>query len=441
MGIRLRRKIEPSLESYYANNPGKIMLVDGARQCGKSFIIRETARNYFKNYIEVNLFEDKHGPQVFADVDTVAGFDMAISLIAGNIPESENEDTLIFLDEIQEYPKLLPLLKFINHKSKRRYIGSGSALGVELARTSSIPMGSITIEKLYPMDFEEFLWAQGVGEDVIAYLKECYENDKSVSLNIHEAIMRHLRMYLIIGGLPEAVKEYAEGTGIVAIRSLQAEIRGFYASDCAKYDSIHRLQIMRVYNMLPSFMEQRKKRVVFKKVDPKSARSDKYMEEFDYLIASGVAIGVPAVSNPVFPLLESAAKNLIKLYLNDVGLLSSVLFGSNITAVQCDVRSINLGALYETLVAMELSAHGHSLFYYDNRAKGEVDFLINDYERLSILPVEVKSGRDYQIHSSLSNMMVDASNGITCGIVLSNSPVIKRKGKIIYLPIYDVMFL
>ena len=441
MSIRLKRKIETVLENYYANDPGKILLVDGARQTGKSFIIRETAGKHFQNFVEINLFEDKHGARIFADVDTVDKFNMAVSLASGPLSKADKENTIIFLDEIQEYPDLLPLLKFINMKGKYRYIGSGSALGVELSKTSSIPMGSIMIERLYPLDFEEFLWAMGVSVDVISFLRKCYEEEKSVDVNVHETVMRHLRTFLITGGLPEVVRSYAEGMDIVSMRALQSEIRGFYASDCAKYDSEHRLQIMRVYNLLPSFMEQKKKRVVYKDINPRSARSDKYMEEFDYLAAAGVALCVHAVSNPVFPLLESASKNLLKLYLNDVGLLSAVLFGTNINAVSGDVRSVNLGALYETFAAMELSAHKHPLFYYDNRAKGEVDFLINDYNSLSVLPVEVKSGRDYQIHSSISNMVRDDAYGIKRGIVLSSAPEVSGKGNIVYLPVYDLMFL
>lgn len=441
MSVRLKRKIETVLENYYTKAPEKILLIDGARQTGKSFIIRETARRYFLNYIEINLFEDRHGAGIFAGADTVDKFDMAVSLFAGKLDNATRENTIVFLDEIQEYPELLPLLKFINMKGKYRYIGSGSALGVELSKTSSIPMGSIMIERLYPLDFEEFLWAEGVSEDIISHIRKCHEKEESPEENVHEVMMRYLRSYLITGGLPEAVRLHVEGHTVAEIRSLQSEIRSFYASDCAKYDSNHRLQIMRVYNLLPSFMEQKKKRVVYKEINPRSARSDKYMEEFDYLTSAGVALAVQAVTNPVFPLLESTSKNLIKLYLNDVGLLSAILFGLNVNAVSGDIKSINLGALYETFVAMELSAHKHPLFYYDNRSKGEVDFLVNDYDSLSVLPVEVKSGRDYQIHSSISNMLKDDAYGIRKGIVLSNSPEVRRKGGVLYLPVYDVMFI
>ncbi|MBO8442356.1 MAG: DUF4143 domain-containing protein [Spirochaetes bacterium] len=239
-------------------------------------------------------------------------------------------------------------------------------------------------------------------------------------------------------GLPEAVRLHFEGSSIDTVRKLHTEILAFYAADCAKYDSGHRLQIMRIYRMLPSFMEQKKKRIVYKKIDPKSARADRYADEFDYLSACVVALPAVAVSNPVFPLLESATKNLLKLYLNDVGLLSSQFFAGNVRPVLEDVPSVNLGSLYETFVAMELSAHSHHLFYYDNREKGEVDFLINDYDNLCILPIEVKSGRDWQIHSSLTRMVTE---GARKGIVLCNSNKARHREGITYLPVYMAAFL
>ena len=441
MSVRLKRKIETVLAEYYQRDPGKILLVDGARQTGKSYIIRETARSHFANYLEINLFEDRLGMQRFANVDTVDKFELALSLVSNLSQEAKKDNTIVFLDEIQEYPALLPLLKFINEKGRYRYIASGSALGLELSRSSSIPMGSVFVVTLHPLDFEEFLWAKGINQTVIDYLRTCFNEEKSIEASVHEAMMLYLRRYLVTGGLPEVVRHHVENEDTSSLRALQSEIRGFYAADCSKYDSIHRLKIMRIYNLLPSFMEQKKKRVVYKAIDPKSARADKYADEFDFLIASGVALGVQAVTNPVFPLGMSITKNLIKLYLNDVGLLSSVLFGPNLDAILDDSASINLGALYETLVAMELSSHGHQLFYYDNRAKGEVDFLINDYNKLSILPIEVKSGRDYQIHSSLTNMLKGEAGQAQEGLVLSNSAEVKRRGKILYLPIYQVMFL
>ena len=195
-------------------------------------------------------------------------------------------------------------------------------------------------------------------------------------------------------------------------------------------------------SLIPSNMENKKKRVVVKEIEGKGRRqSSQYLDEYEYLISSGIALNVQAVSEPAFPFTQSVTKNLVKFYLNDPGLLSSVLYGDNIRAVLDDDRSINLGALYETVVACELKAHGHELFYYDNRSRGEVDFLINDYDNLTALPLEIKSGRDYKIHSAISNLVSNGGYRIKKGIVFSNSREIREEKGILYLPIYFIMFL
>ena len=167
-----------------------------------------------------------------------------------------------------------------------------------------------------------------------------------------------------------------------------------------------KLKIRRIYDLIPSNMENKKKRVVAQHIEHKKGKTfGDYQDEFEYLISAGIALNVQAISNPRFPLAESQGKNLLKLYLNDVGLLSGILYGHNIQAILEDVRSINLSSVYETVVASELIAHGYTLFYYDNRSKGEVDFLIDDYEGLSVVPIEVKSGKDYMVHSALNTFV------------------------------------
>jgi hypothetical protein len=194
--------------------------------------------------------------------------------------------------------------------------------------------------------------------------------------------------------------------------------------------------------MIPSNMENKKKRIVVKRIEETSAHKQfsDYAEEFEYLTNSGIALAVQAISNPKFPLMESESKNLLKLYMNDVGLLTYLLYGTNINAVLREEKSINLGAVYESVVAQELHAHGFALHYYDNKQKGEVDYLIDDYNNLSVLPIEVKSGKDYTTHSALNNFLNTPDYGINHAVVLSNEREITVKGGITYLPIYYVMF-
>ena len=202
------------------------------------------------------------------------------------------------------------------------------------------------------------------------------------------------------------------------------------------------LLIRRIYDMIPSQMENKKKRVVVKDIQGlKGDRFSRYQDEFEYLISSGITLSVHAISYPHYPLKESVQKNLLKLYMNDVGMLTSQLYRHNLRPILNDERSINLGAVYENVVAQELKAHGHTLFYYDNRQKGEVDFLIDDYDQLSVLPIEVKSGKDYTIHSALNNLLSVPEYHVLSGVVLSNEREVKTNGKVVYMPIYYVMFM
>lgn len=194
--------------------------------------------------------------------------------------------------------------------------------------------------------------------------------------------------------------------------------------------------------MLPSLLGNKKKRLVAKNIEGKSgARFSSYCDEFGYLTNAGIALEVKAISAPVFPLIESSGKKLLKLYLNDVGILTALLYQHNARAVLEDVASINLGAVYECVVAMELKAHGHELFYYDNKSRGEVDYLIDDYENLAVLPLEVKSGKDYTVHSALTSFTANDYYGILRAFVLSNERNVTKKGKIFYIPVYFSMFL
>lgn len=250
------------------------------------------------------------------------------------------------------------------------------------------------------------------------------------------------RKFLLVGGMPDAVNVYLETRNIQRVREIQSEIHDYYAVDASKYDEARKLKIRRIYDLIPSNMENKKKRVVAQNIENIRGKTfTDYEDEFEYLISAGIALNVQAISNPKFPLSESEGKNLLKLYLNDVGILSSILYGNNIRAVLSDMRSINLGSVYESVVASELIAHGHKLFYYDNRNKGEVDYLIDDYKNLSTVPIEVKSGKDYTVYSALNGFVSNEEYNIQNAYVLSNERVIRQKGKITYLPIYFVMFL
>lgn len=435
----LYRKIESSIVSHLQSGSDKILVIDGARQIGKSYIIRAIGQRLFTNYIEINMETDKLGDRVFADARTKDDFYLSLSTIAGN-RMGQPHNTLVFIDEIQAYDHLLTLLKFLREDAKFTYIASGSLLGVTLKSTSSIPLGSIIIKHMYPIDFEEFLIANGVGQLVIDTMHRHFAERKAMPDAIHHKLLDLFRKYLLVGGLPDAVKTFVETKNIATVRAIQNNIHHLYGVDAARYEEAHnRLKIQRIYSMIPSNLENKKKRVVAKDIeDKKGKRMTDYIEEFDYLISSGIALEVKAISKPSFPLIENSGKNLLKLYMNDVGILTSIFFGTNIKAVIDDVASINLGSVYETVVAQELRAHGFNLYYYDNKKTGEVDYLIDDTAHLSVLPLEIKSGKDYQVHSALDKFLQIKEYNINQAFVLSNAKEVETRDSVTYLPIYYI---
>ena len=439
----LYRKITSYIEDYLKSDTDKILILEGARQIGKSFSIREVGARLYPNYVEINFVEDDEGDQLFKNIHKKEDFYLTLSMVAGD-RLSGRDDTLVFLDEIQHYPQYLTMLKFLREDGRYRYIASGSLLGITLQDTTSIPVGSIIRKEMFQLDFEEFLIANGFGTEAIAMLRHSYENRQSLTEEHHNRMLDLFRRYLLVGGMPDTVNAYLDTHNIVRVRDVQDNIRSMYADDASKYEKEHskKLLIRRIYEMVPSQMENKKKRIVAQEIRGKEGdRFAQYQEEFEYLVSSGISLAVHAISNPHFPLSESLQKNLLKLYLNDVGMLSGMLYHNNIRPILDDVRSINLGSVYESVVAQELRAHGHKLFYYDNRKQGEVDYLVDDYTAMSAHPIEVKSGKDYTVHSALNNLLKNPDYNIQAATVISNEREIRQDGKITYMPVYLVMFM
>ena len=439
----LYRKIKSYIEEHLKSNEDKILLIEGARQIGKSYIIRNVGTELYDNYVEINFVADDEGEKVFKNVHTTEEFYLNLSMVAGSRLD-RYDNTLVFIDEIQHYPQFLTMLKFLREEHRYRFICSGSLLGIALKGTVSVPVGSVIPKKMYQLDFEEFLIANDFGKEAIEYLRKSFEQKRSLAPEVHDKVLGLFKRYLLVGGMPDAVNEYLATHNIVKVREIQEAIIVLYGIDASRYEeeAARKLYIRRIYDMIPSQMENKKKRIVVKDIQNREGdRFSNYVEEFEYLIHSGIAIASNAISNPKYPLAESQQKNLLKLYMNDVGMLSSRLYQYNVRPVLNDIADINLGSLYESAVAQELKAHYNKLFYYDNKQKGEVDFLVDDSSTMSVLPVEVKSGKDYMVHSALNNLMSVPDYHIASSIVFSNDREVRTKGNILYLPIYYVMFM
>lgn len=437
----LERKFTKELENFLIGEPQKILLVNGARQIGKSYLIRYVGKKLFRNFVEINLKADQEGDGIFATVRSIEDFYMQLGAIAGN-ELGTNEDTLVFLDEIQCYPHLMTMLKFLNEDKKYRYIASGSQLGVALTQTTSVPIGSIAIRQMYPLDFEEFLWAMGCGKESLENMRKKFLSQEPLNDPMHGYMLQQFKIYLLVGGMPDAVNKFMENRNIVHVRNIQRDIINLYRIDASQYDDERKLVIRKIYDMIPSNMENKKKRVIVKNIEETKGHKqfNDYAEEFEYLTNSGIALSVQAISKPAFPLVESESKSLIKLYMSDVGLLTSILYNTNINAVLRDERSVNLGSVYESVIAQEFHAHGYSLHYYDNKQKGEVDYLLDDYKNLTVLPVEVKSGKDYKLHSALNSFLSTPDYNIHEAVVLSNEQNVYKENGITYMPVYYSMF-
>lgn len=421
----------------------KILVVEGARQIGKSYIIREIGKRLYKNYIEINFAKDDETGGLFRDIRGLDEFYVTLSMVAGG-KLGDKGDTLVFLDEIQYYPQYLTMLKFLREDDKFTYIASGSLLGIALHNTASVPVGSIIRKQMYQLDFEEWLMAEGWGKEALDYVRECYRQKIPLTEAQHDNLLGEFRKYLLVGGMPDAVNIYLETHNIVRVREIQKAIYDLYKEDAAKYekDAGKKLLVRRIYDMVVSQMENKKKRIIAKDIrDKKGDRFEWFAEEFEYLISSGISLDVRAISNPKYPLAESVHKNLLKLYLNDVGMLTWRLYEYNIMQIMKDERSINLGSVYESAVAQELKAHGHELFYYDNQKKGEVHYLVNNSADMTVLPIEVKSGKDYTSHRALDRFLENEEYNIPAAIVLDNNREVRTVGKVTYMPIYYIMYI
>lgn len=439
----LYRKIASKIESFLKSEKKRMLVVSGARQVGKSYIIREVGMRLYSNFIEVNMEEDKQSNRLFENARTVEDFMIALSTIAG-AKMKDSEKTLVFIDEIQAYSHLLTLAKFLVEDGRFTYIASGSQLGIALKTTQSIPIGSIELLSMYPLDFEEFLIANGVGELLINEMRRKFEAKEALNESLHMKVMDYFRKYLLVGGMPSAVNTYLSEHNMVSVRNIHRDINLLYKNDAAKYESesFRKLKIQRIYDMVPSNLEKVKKRIVAKDIElKKGKRMADYQDEFEYLISSGITLEVQAISKPSYPLVENSGKNLLKLYMSDIGLLTGILYHNDVLPIMNDKCGVNLGSVYENVVAQELKAHGFKLYYYDNKKNGEVDFLIDSVDLMSVLPIEVKSGKDYYIHTALNNLLKVDEYKISNGIVFSNEEKVYNNGNVIYMPIYYVMFL
>lgn len=431
----LQRKISARLEEFYKNKPHKALMIIGARQVGKTYIINEFAKTHYKSVIKVDFIENPEYASVFSKANGAEEILLRMSALFGDkmIPGK----TMIIFDEAQQCKELITQIKYLVQDGTYDYILSGSLLGTIFKDIVSAPVGYMDIIEMYPLDFEEFAWANGVGKNVLDSLKRAFEEKNTVDAFIHERMLSLFELYLIVGGMPAAVSTYLSTKNLRKVADEQNSIIKLYKHDVSKYDEKNRLYLNDIFDLIPSELNSKNKRFILKNLNEK-ARFDKYYDSFLWLKNAGVALTCNVADEPKVPLLLSKSQNLFKLFSNDVGLLSAQ-YGDDIQLkILQHETTINFGSVYENVAAQELTAHGYPLYYYNSKKFGEIDFIIERDGK--VLPVEIKSGKDYYRHNAMDNVLEVPEYAIDEGYVFCNGNI-EVCGKITYYPIYMIMFL
>lgn len=430
----LNRKIYKQLEEYYRQN-NKALLLTGARQTGKSFSIRQFGTTHFDSFVEINFLENPDAKGIISESKDSNDILMRLSVLTDK-PLVEGK-TLIFFDEVQECPEIVTAIKFLVEEGSYQYILSGSLLGVELNDLRSEPVGYMDVKELFPLDLEEFFMALGVGNNIIDNVRLAWQQKKPVDSFVHGKLMDLFRLYLIVGGMPAVVQKYIDTNNLQEVLNEQQSIIRLYKRDIAKYDKNNKLYLEEIFDMIPAELNAKNKRFILKNLN-ENIKFSRFENSFIWMKDAGVALPTYNVDEPVVPLMLSRSRNLFKLYQSDIGLLAAQYADGIQLRILANSDDINFGSIYENAVAQELHSHGFDLYYFNSKKQGELDFVIEKEGR--VVPIEVKSGKDYQRHNALSNVMENKDYGLEHAYIFCNDNV-RESGRLLYLPIYMVMFL
>lgn len=431
----LYRKIENIISSWIADDK-RALLIDGARQVGKTFTIRKVLKAQNCEYIEFNLLDNPSIINLLSKSETVDEMITSLSLFTNK--QFYKGKTFIFFDEIQEFKELATKIKFWVGEGSFRYILSGSLLGVTLKNIKSAPVGYLKTLTMYPLDFEEFLQLYNFNDDLKKLLYRSFVNKIAINDSVHTQMLKIFNMYLIVGGMPAAVEKFKESKNLEDVMNIHEDIIAQYKRDFTHYEvEDKRPYLTKIYDLIPAELNSNNKRFNFADIK-KGLQYSRSENNFVWLMESGVALPVYNVVEPTIPLMLNEKSSLFKLFLSDVGMLTTMYGRTTKIKLLENNEDINNGALYENVIAQELKAHNFKLYYYNSKKYGEIDFVIE--HKGKVLPIEVKSGKNYMRHSALNNVMEISNYSIDEAYVLSNYNV-EKKGKLTYLPIYMIMFI
>ena len=423
------------MRDFFVREKKKALLITGARQVGKTYIIEKYGQENYQSFVKINFVENIAARDIFVRASDSKELLLRISAVADSplIPG----ETLIFFDEVQECKEIVTAIKFLVDEGSYRYILSGSLLGVDLKDIRSIPVGYMDIVEMFPLSLEEFAIANSVSPAVIDNLQTAFQTKSKVDEIVHAKMMELFHLYLIVGGMPEAVNKYIQTNNLFEVLQIQRAIVSLYKKDIAKYDPDNKLYLEDIFDLIPSELNAKNKRFIMKNLN-EHFKFSRYKNSFIWLKDAGVALPVFCVAEPKNPLLLSKSTNLFKLFLSDIGLLAS-MYGNGIQLKILKRDSdINFGAIYENAAAQELKAQGFLLYYFNGKKTGELDFVIESDGK--VIPIEIKSGKKYKSHSALNNVLANDKFGIERAYVFYGKNT-ETKGKITYYPIYMLMFV
>lgn len=450
----LYRKIEKSILSWLKSD--KIcLLVEGARQVGKTTSIRKVLKENNIDFVEINLLNNKNYLSILDNIENMSceQFYESMSIVSNH--KLIKGKTVIFIDEVQACKDLVTKVKFLLEEGSYKYIFSGSLLGIELVNLKSAPVGFMHIEKMYPMDLEEFAISLNLPKKSFDLLRDSFEKKKPVDDWLHNTFMDVYKNYLVVGGMPKAVQTFVNTHNYNDVRKIQSQIIEMYKKDFTQYETMNKkMRLINTYKQIPIELNKQNKRFKISNIE-KGLKYCRNEATFEWLNSAGVSIPIYNTTEPTYPLEINQKSNLFKLFLSDVGLLNSMYDKELIYKIIRDDNDVNFGALYENFIAQELNSHGYSGFYYNSRQYGEVDFLIQNLQKIT--PIEVKSGKSYTKHKALDHIMANEAFNIDYGIVFSKENLsevnvavedktsrdykFKDLYTLYYMPIYMVMFI
>ena len=434
----LERKIENKFLTWKKTRTKQGLLVTGARQVGKTSSIQQFAKKHYERLVKIDFVEQPQAIELVKNARNID--DLLIRITSLSTKPVLPQKTLIFFDEVQRCGDAVTWMRYLAEDGRFDVVYSGSMLGVEAYDFRSLPVGTIDIIEMFPLDFEEFTWGFGVDKSLWGIVRECFAAKSEVPKYLHTKFMDLFCKYVLVGGMPEAVDLFVKTNDTAAMRQRQVSILDTYRADITRYitNKKHAQNVKTIYNAMPAQLNKENKRFIVSGID-KKRRFEDMQSNFDWLTGAGVALYVKRALEAAFPLGMNREDSYFKFYLNDVGLLFSTFSQASVQAIITNSKDLNFGAAFENVAAQEFRVHGHKdMFYFNNKKIGEVDFLLEDGRTPKVLPVEVKSGKYFTKHAALDRLLSVSNYNIESAFVLQRGNLFQSKAnaKITYLPMY-----